>query len=953
MNIDVGIVAVFLVANLIAGLYSGRGIKNIKEYAIGNRNFSTATLSATVIATWIGGSFFANGVSQTYQDGLFYVLAILGDIVALLIFAYILSTRMKEFLGKISLADVMGELYGKHIRVISAIACIAISTGAIALEIKVISNLFYYFFDISSVYAALVSSFIIIIYSSFGGIKSVTFTDTIQFLTFGAFVPTFALFIWEVLGDHQTIVANVINSPLFDYKELFNYENPRFLPCISIFIYCCGFTALDPANFQRSLLAKDTNQIRQSFVIAALVGIFILIASCLIGTIIYGHNPNLDANHLVMYIIDNYSYAGIKGVVLVGILAIAMSTADSWINVASVIFSHDFCKPLKLQFGNSELLVSRVFSVFIGFFAISLAITAHSLHDLLLLIGSFYCPIVAPILLLGLLGIRSTTKVALIAICGGIVITIIWGIYLQEQTNIASVIPGTIANLVVFLLAHFALVGFKMRATPKSEEVLPNQQHMNNIKKKIGFLEKIFTTYKKLSSFNLLEYCYKHSSKHQSTYVYFGIFSILSMTCVSILLDQNVYRENIIFIYTMQIIILSLSTFLIIQKLWFLKKGYLELMWYITIFISSALATSFLVLLDNFSPISLMIFSINLLVISYLLRWQETIFMILGGITISYTTYNYYFGHSALYLKFYDAKFSVVYSLLMLTGSVIFFLKPKQEYLEATEVKVETLETEVTHLGHEVVDLKDQVTHYSEQVIDKNKEIERLGETAQKILNNVNHELRLPIGNVMNFADMLHETLQKSDNDLVKELSKEVYDNSNRVSSMILNMLDLATLDVKKVNLAKKTINFGELVEDRVKICRKIYLRDKKIDFELSITPEILISVDPNYIRQTVDNLVINAINFSTSGLIKIVVTKDKGFVQFDIIDQGKGIPSLELNDIFTPFKMGSNTESKACGRGVGLALCKSAVEAHGGKIEAHSDGKYGACFKFWLPYLS
>lgn len=244
------------------------------------------------------------------------------------------------------------------------------------------------------------------------------------------------------------------------------------------------------------------------------------------------------------------------------------------------------------------------------------------------------------------------------------------------------------------------------------------------------------------------------------------------------------------------------------------------------------------------------------------------------------------------------------------------------------------LETEVTHLDHEVMDLSgkvtglnsqvinpnEKVTHYSERVFDQEKEIERLGATAQKILNNVNHELRLPIGNVMNFSDMLHEALQKSGQH-IQELSEEVYKNSTRVSSVILNMLDLATLDVKKVDLQKKTINFSELVEDRVKTCRKIYLQDKKINFELTIDSEVMIAVDPNYMRQTVDNLVINAISFSETGLIKVIVTKQDKEVIFTITDHGKGIPPLELSDIFTPFKMGSNTESKAQGRGVGLAV--------------------------------
>ena len=101
--------------------------------------------------------------------------------------------------------------------------------------------------------------------------------------------------------------------------------------------------------------------------------------------------------------------------------------------------------------------------------------------------------------------------------------------------------------------------------------------------------------------------------------------------------------------------------------------------------------------------------------------------------------------------------------------------------------------------------------------------------------------------------------------------------------------------------------------------------------------------------RQTVDNLVISAINFSTEGVIRISALRKGNFVEFIIEDDGIGIPREELYDIFTPFKMGSNTASKAEGRGVGLALCKAALEAHGGTITAESKGGKGARFRFLI----
>jgi signal transduction histidine kinase len=237
------------------------------------------------------------------------------------------------------------------------------------------------------------------------------------------------------------------------------------------------------------------------------------------------------------------------------------------------------------------------------------------------------------------------------------------------------------------------------------------------------------------------------------------------------------------------------------------------------------------------------------------------------------------------------------------------------------------------------------------RVEDQAQEIERLGATAQKILNNVNHELRLPVGNVMNFAQMLSEGLEKYSTEHLKMLLDEVLQNSNRLSSMILNMLDLAMLEAKKIELKKQTINFSEMIYERIKNCSAIYLQEKPIDFEMNIEPEIFIFVDPNYIRQTIDNLLINAITYSNDGTIKIDLYRtNENTVEIIIKDQGIGIPKNELYDIFTPFKMSSKTEYKAQGRGVGLALCKAAIEAHGGHIKVESDGVIGARFTVSLP---
>ncbi len=85
INIDSAIFIGFLLINLAVGLFYSRGIKNIREYAIGNQNFSTATIASTIAATWIGGGVLSQTITETYKQGLYFIIPALGDSLVLLV----------------------------------------------------------------------------------------------------------------------------------------------------------------------------------------------------------------------------------------------------------------------------------------------------------------------------------------------------------------------------------------------------------------------------------------------------------------------------------------------------------------------------------------------------------------------------------------------------------------------------------------------------------------------------------------------------------------------------------------------------------------------------------------------------------------------------------------------------------------------------------------------------
>lgn len=938
MSTDFVFFCLFLAVTLAIGVWNGRNVYNIKQYALGDKNFSTGALVATIVATWIGGDYLFITLSEVYTSGLHYAIGCLGMAVCLLLNAFIFAPRMKDYLGNLSVAEAMGRLYGKNVRLITAIASTIAASGFIALQFKIFGFILSDVVGLSGNYPIILAAVIVVLYSAFGGIKSVTITDVFQFITFGVLLPVLGAVIWYVcLNDPEFNLSSAASQQLFDFNQYFNLSGDKFWSMLALFLLF-AIPDINPAIFQRFAIGQNVEQVRRAFAYAALLVALILIAMSWISFLLLNINTTLDPNELVPYIIANYTNDSLRIFIMLGVVAMCMSSADSNINTVSVILTHDFCNVLNFKI-RSELFLSKIIALLLGGVSVYLAMLDYDLLPLVFMTQSFYIPIIDVPLILAILGFKSSTRSVLIGMSASLVSVFIWRNYFMD-TGVDSILPATFVNLVFFMASHYLLGepgGWKKNQDAEA-------------KKKCSIINTLIYHY---DNFNFTRAVSKYGPKNTKLIVTCGIFCGISTICSMYSISNSALsqagKEALITIYETM---LAISVFFIAYPIWPEKittnRFLLSILWNLSLCYVMIFCNSLLMLLGGITESLIIILILNILALAVLVNWRNALVIIVAGLLSSfYLLHNITPNLNELNM---NSTWIIFYSIMLSLTIIVMFLKPKQEYIEETEAAVSTLKSEITHLDHELVDLSSKVVHYSQRVSDHEKEIERLGSTAQRILNNVNHELRLPIGNVVNFADMLNETLQKSDNKLLQELSEEVFKNSTRVSTMILNMLDLATLQVKKVDLQKKTINFGELVEDRVKSCRKIYLQEKKIDFKLSIQPEIMIALDPNYIRQMVDNIVINAISYSNDGLITVTVYTENSNVVLTVEDQGVGIPSNELYDIFDPFKMGSKTESKAEGRGIGLALCKSVAEAHDGSITAQSDGKKGAKFTIILP---
>ena len=923
-NIDNIIFILFLVANIALGLFSSRGVKTIKEYAIGNRNFSTATIAATIVATWISGEFFFSNAAEIYRGGFIYLIAAMGDIVCILIVGLFFAPRMGEFLGKLSIADAMGGLYGKKVRVITAISGFIGIGGMIAVQLKIAGLTFEYALGIPSIYGILSAGFIITLYSSLGGIKSVTFTDVIQFITFSIVIPVIAYILLQSIDTTNSIVNVFIHSDLFDYRKVFDFSQPQQLYYLSLFL-CFSIPAFNPAIFQRIAMAKNIKQVNNSFVISAVICFFLLLIITWISVLMLSLNPNINPDDVIKHIIYDYATIGTRGLILAGIMAMIMSTADSYINATSVIIVHDFCKPLGINLVKDELLLARVMSLLIGIFSIIFSLINSNILELLVLSYSFYMPIVSVPFIMALLGFRSTEKSVLLGMSAGIITVLVWD-YLLKITIVNSVPIGMLANLIILISSHYLLKQTGGWIGIKDEKILIaiRSQRKEQFKKIILNLKK----------FNILSVCKHNYPNGEGLISILGLFVlIVTFSSVNNLSIQfrTQYRFLLDILYPLT---LCTSSALMSYPLWLQRwkdNGFIAVVWNLIMFFVLICFSFLIVLISNFSEIQLMVFMINIVVIVSLIRWKWALFNIVLGVSLTATLYNNYINLNLIGYDSTSAQFKIVYLVLLTASSLVLFLKPKQQMEEITEQKA-------YHLG--------------EQIHDRDEELEKLIEVKNEFLRNLEHEAHTPIVGITSMGQILFESYDKlTDNQRRKGL-EEIAKSSERLSSLVNNMIDLSKLLSLNYTLDKKEVDLSELVYDRLDYCKKLYLNGKELQFFTKIEDNIKVNCDEHYIKSTLDNLIINAIQYSKEGNITLKLHKnsDSTAIDFSIQDEGIAIPQAELYDIFFSFIVSSRTKTPAGGRGVGLALCKKAITTHGGEIWAESDGAKGSTFRFTLP---
>jgi len=247
-----------------------------------------------------------------------------------------------------------------------------------------------------------------------------------------------------------------------------------------------------------------------------------------------------------------------------------------------------------------------------------------------------------------------------------------------------------------------------------------------------------------------------------------------------------------------------------------------------------------------------------------------------------------------------------------------------------------------------------QLTHLNQQAQSLRQAAEDERRAKEQFVANVSHELRTPLNMIVGFAEMMLRTPETYGDHIPPSLLADlavVLRNSQHLSSLIDDVLDLSQIQAGQFTLSKERVSLAEMIQAAAIAVRPLF-ESKNLYLETDAAKDLpLVLCDRTRIREVVLNLMSNAGRFTEHGGVRVKAWQEGDDVVVSVADTGPGIAEEDKDKLFQPFQQLDGTlRRRHGGSGLGLSISKNFVDLHNGKIWFESKKGVGTTLFFRLP---
>jgi Na+/proline symporter len=449
-SVDYLIIYAFLIITLVLGIKAGRGIDNIRQYAIGDKNFSTAALVLTLLATNLAGASIMNGSARVFSSGIIMTASLLACSISFLITGLFIAPKAANFDHCLTMGDLMKEFYGNTSGVIAGLLGSLNAILLVGMELKVLGMMCESLLNIPATWGVIGGGTLLALYTAHGGIKSVTITDIFQFIVLAVFVPIIAHKALNHVGGLEALLQQVPAS------KIQIWSHPNFSFYLTLFLmWTIPAGMIDPAIIQRLLMAKNGNQLRDQYLVVAAFDPLFRIMILIIGLSAIVLYPHIEAAQVVPHLVHSLLPTGLKGLVIAGLLAVGMSTIDSYLHAAGLTLVHDvFIPAWKPKDLSQEVAWARIATLLVSAIGMYIGLKATDILGLAFSALETTAPLLMFPLFAGMMGLKADKQDFYTALVATILAFGIAKLTLPEAYGHFTILISMATNGIFFFGSH-------------------------------------------------------------------------------------------------------------------------------------------------------------------------------------------------------------------------------------------------------------------------------------------------------------------------------------------------------------------------------------------------------------------------------------------------------------------------------------------------------------------